>query len=644
MADYVPYVRDKLTFSLWDYGVFAAMLLGSTGIGLFYALARGGQKTSDDFFTGGRSMSAVPVGLSLSASFMSAVQVLGVPAEAYRYGAKFLQMCLGQALNSALTAYVFMPMFYRLGITSTYQYLEMRFGRSVRLYGTIQFLLGTMLYTGIVIYAPALILNQVTGLDIWASLFSTGAICTFYTSVGGMKAVIWTDVFQVLVMISGFLAIAIRGALLVGGPTAVLEIARNHSRINFGDFDPDPRRRYTFWTFVCGSTFLWLSMYGVHQAQVQRYISCKTENTAKLAILVNQVALCIIVSSAVICGIVMFTFYVNCDPLVAGYVSAPDQYIPYLVLEIFEQYPGVPGLFLACAYSGTLSTASTSINAMAAVTVEDLIKPKMPHISMKKIIIISKGLSVLYGSSCIIVAALSSLLGGGVLQGSFTVMGVFSGPLLGAFMLGMFTSSCNTPGVFSGLIVGISLSLWVAVGGTLYPPSPEIMGVLPTYAEQCPIYNSSQGIIYGLPPPRNITAPIPRTTIADEFYALSYLYYGALGTFSTIISGVLVSYTTGPTKRETLAHGLLWWDLGTVQTVKSTEMLPEGEKKFQATEKRDVYYSTIQPNPEFPNTENNCFMLKADATSSQKIDPKHLEENSCFTFWPLNKVDRESYI
>ncbi|XP_040276306.1 sodium/iodide cotransporter-like [Bufo bufo] len=223
-------------------------------------------------------------------------------------------------------------------------------------------------------------------------------------------------------------------------------------------------------------------------------------------------------------------------------------------------------------------------------------------------------------------------------------MGVISGPLLGAFMLGMFTSSCNTPGVFSGLIVGISLSLWVAVGGTLYPPSPEIMGVLPTYAEQCPIYNSSQGIIYGLPPPRNITAPIPRTTIADEFYALSYLYYGALGTFSTIISGVIVSYTTGPTKRETLAHGLLWWDLGTVQTVKSTEMLPEGEVKFQATEKRDAYNFPIQPNPEFPNTENNRFMLKADATSSQKKEPKHLEENSCFTFWPLKKVDRESYI
>lgn len=112
---------EMLTFSLWDYGVFGLMLLVSTAIGLFYALAKGGQKTSEDFFMGGRQMPAVPVGLSLSASFMSAVQVLGVPAEAYRYGLKFLWMCLGQALSTLLTAFVFLPVFYRLGLTSTYE-------------------------------------------------------------------------------------------------------------------------------------------------------------------------------------------------------------------------------------------------------------------------------------------------------------------------------------------------------------------------------------------------------------------------------------------------------------------------------------------------------------------------------------------
>ncbi|NWS79076.1 SC5A5 protein, partial [Crotophaga sulcirostris] len=225
-----------LTFSLWDYGVFALMLLVSTGIGLFHGLAKGGQKTSEDFFTGGRRMSALPVGLSLSASFMSAIQVLGVPAEAYRYGAKFLWMCVGQLLNTLLTAQFFLPVFYRLGLTSTYEYLELRFSRSVRLCGTLQYVVATVC----TICTPGLCSSTfsspaVTGLDIWASLLSTGVICTFYTTIGGMKAVIWTDVFQVFVMLSGFVAIIIRGVLLVGGPSRVLAIATNGSRVNLGE-------------------------------------------------------------------------------------------------------------------------------------------------------------------------------------------------------------------------------------------------------------------------------------------------------------------------------------------------------------------------------------------------------------------------
>ncbi|NWY51521.1 SC5A5 protein, partial [Chionis minor] len=225
-----------LTFGLWDYGVFALMLLISTGIGLFHGLAKGGQKTSEDFFTGGRRMPALPVGLSLSASFMSAVQVLGVPAEAYRYGAKFLWMCVGQLLNTLLTAQLFLPIFYRLGLTSTYEYLERRFSRSVRLCGTLQYVVATVRVRGARVgWGHAFPSPSVTGLDIWASLLSTGVICTFYTTIGGMKAVIWTDVFQVVVMLSGFIAIIIRGVLLVGGPARVLAIATNGSRVNFGE-------------------------------------------------------------------------------------------------------------------------------------------------------------------------------------------------------------------------------------------------------------------------------------------------------------------------------------------------------------------------------------------------------------------------
>ncbi|XP_072338351.1 sodium/iodide cotransporter [Scyliorhinus torazame] len=573
----------RITFSPWDYALFAVMLLISTGIGIFFAARHGDrQKKAGDFFTGGRQMPAVPVGLSLSASFMSAVQVLGVPVEAYSYGAKFIQMCLGQTLNAVLTAYLFLPIFYRLRVTSTYEYLELRFSKGVRLCGTIQFTAATVLYTGIVIYAPSLILNQVTGLNIWASLLSTGIICTFYTTVGGMKAVVWTDVFQVIIMMSGFIAIMIRGTYLVGGTDRVWETAYNGSRINFGDFDPDPRRRYTFWTFVVGGTILWLSMYGVNQAQVQRYVSCKTESQARLAIFVNQLGLWMIVTSAATCGIIMFALYRGCDPVKAGHVSAPDQMMPYMVLDIFQRYPGVPGLFLSAAFSGTLSTVSTSINAMAAVTVEDIIKPRMKMQSEKKLILISKGLSLLYGTACVIFAALASLLGGGVLQGSFTVMSVISNPLLGAFILGIFIPPANTAGVFSGLAAGFVISLWVSVGGILYPPSPEIMGILPFNTGSCQLSDNSNATVNGsiwLPETGASTSGSKnRASIADVFYALSYLYYGILGTLTTVVVGIGVSYLTGPTKREEIAKGLLWWDLSEMEAVSDkTEQLRNRE-------------------------------------------------------------------
>ncbi|XP_023138063.2 sodium/iodide cotransporter [Amphiprion ocellaris] len=568
MEDHLAGEPSSPGFVPADYIVFAAMLSVSMAIGLFQALRKGPKDVSaDDFFTGGRSMPAVPVGLSLCASFMSAVQVLGVPAEALRYGFKFLYMCLGQSINSLLTAYLFLPVFFRLGITSTNQYLKMRFGRGMQLLGSIQFLVATLLYTGIVIYAPALILNQATGLNMWVSLFSTGIICTVYTTVGGMKAVIWTDVFQIIVMLSGFVAIFIHGTVLVGSPARVLEIANNGSRINFDDFDADPRSRYTFWSLSVGGAMVWLSMYGVNQAQVQRYISCRTEKAAQLALFVNQVGLYLIVSSATACGIVMFAYYNNCDPLKSGRISAPDLYMPYFVLDIFNNYPGFPGLFLACAYSGTLSTASTSINAMAAVTMEDLLRPHLLHMSQKKLILVSKGLSFLYGFGCITVAALSSFLDWGVLQGSFTVMGVVSGPLLGVFILGMFVPATNRLGAFSGIAVGFCVSMWLAVGSTLYPPSEETMGVLPSFTHECNMtLNSSSN-----QDQPSISISLHRNDFGGlhNFYSVSYLYFGAMATSSVIIVGAIVSYATGPTKISHIKEGLLWWDLKKTKEVPS---------------------------------------------------------------------------
>uniref|UniRef100_A0A8C4T206 Solute carrier family 5 member 5 n=1 Tax=Erpetoichthys calabaricus TaxID=27687 RepID=A0A8C4T206_ERPCA len=496
-----------VSFSWTDYVVFAAMLLISMSIGMLQAFRSRTvrDKDTEDFFTGSRRMTALPVGLSLSASFMSAVQVLGVPTEAYRYGMKFFYMCLGQTINSALTAYFFLPVFYRLRITSTNQVTITEYVRD-----------------GLV---TCFSLIAVTGIDIWASLLSTGLICTFYTTLGGMRAVIWTDVFQVIVMISGFLAIMIRGTILVGGPSTVLETARNGSRINFGDFSFDVQRRYTFWTFVFGGSVLWLSMYGVNQSQVQRYVACKTEGEAQRALFVNQLGLCTIVGSAVICGIVMFALYTKCDPLKLGLITAPDQYIPFMVMDIFANYPGVPGLFLASAYSGTLSTASTSINAMAAVTIEDFLKPRTP--TLTKCLLVFCVAAFLYGTACLTVAALSSLMGGGVLQGSLSIMGVISGPLLGVFILGMFVPAANVKGAHVGLAAGLGISLWVAVGASLYPPGAELMGVLPSSDEQCPVLKVT-----------NLTPSVNRNLCSHLCGALR-VYCAVLSSRGRLLSGIV---------------------------------------------------------------------------------------------------------
>ncbi|XP_063280898.1 sodium/iodide cotransporter-like, partial [Prinia subflava] len=164
-----------------------------------------------------------------------------------------------------------------------------------------------------------------------------------------------------------------------------------------------------------------------------------------------------------------------------------------------------------------------------------------------------------YGTSCITVAALSSLLGGGVLQGSFTVMGVISGPLLGAFVLGMFLPRCGTAGVLAGLAVGLALSLWVAVGATLYPPSAATMGVLPTSGTLClplNVTNATAATALPAPPPEPL-----RPAVLGEFYSVSYLYYGALGTLGTVGTGALLSLLPGPARQRHCPQGVLWWDI-----------------------------------------------------------------------------------
>ncbi|XP_030005666.1 sodium-coupled monocarboxylate transporter 1 [Sphaeramia orbicularis] len=536
------------SFAMGDYVVFALMLVMSAAVGIYYAWVDRDQRSSADFLMGGRRLTALPVSLSLTASFMSAITVLSNPAEVYRYGASIGFFAISYVLTMIVTSEIFLPVFYRLAITSTYEYLELRFNRATRLLGTMLFIVQTILYTGIVIYAPALALNQVTGMDLWGALISTGVVCTFYCTLGGLKAVVWTDVFQVGVMLAGFLAVIIRSVVLQGGVIAIISDSQQGGRLNFWDFDINPLRRHTFWTITIGGTFIWISIYGINQAQVQRYISCKSIGQARLSLYINLLGLCSILLCSVFAGLCLYSVYKSCDPWTAGLISAPDQLMPYLVMDILGNYPGLPGLFVSAAYSGSLSTVSSSINALAAVTVEDLIKP-YTQISDRSLSRISKGLSLLYGMLCIGMAGLASVMGG-ILQAVISIFGVIGGPLLGLFTLGILCPFANSKGALVGVMSGLIVSLWVGIGAHIYPAPPEMRRPLSLITAGCNFttvnwtstaLTSGQSFITTAPG-LNMDS---RSVLEDNWYSLSYMYFSPIGTIITVTVGLIVSLLSG---------------------------------------------------------------------------------------------------
>ncbi|XP_061582811.1 sodium-coupled monocarboxylate transporter 1 [Cololabis saira] len=543
-------------FSVWDYVVFAATILASAGVGLFQAIRSRKDTSSAEFLLGGRQMTAVPVAMSLTASFMSGITVIGTPAEAYRFGIAFWTFGFSYAIMSIATAELFVPLFYRLGITSAYEYLEMRFSRPIRLIGTSLFIVQTALYTGLVIYAPALALNQITQLDLWGVLVATGAVCILYCTLGGLKAVIWTDVMQMVIMLAGFVAVIARGAVLQGGLGKIWEDAEIGGRLEAFDFDPDPRKRHSFWTIVVGGSIMWCSIYSINQSQVQRYIACKTLGHAKMSLYVNMVGLWVTVSLAMFSGLTMYSIYKNCDPLLNGDISTSDQLLPYLVMDILAAYPGIPGLFVAAAYSGTLSTVSSSINALVAVTVEDFIFPIWKDLTPKQVTWLNMGLSVFFGGLCIGMAGVASAMGS-VLQAALSIFGMISGPLLGLYLLGMFFRTTNSIGGLVGMMIGLALTLWVGIGSQLYPATDDMTNPLPLSTAGC----NNTGTDSTTATPWTSSGPLTtqldhRPPLADTWYSLSYLYFSLFGMLTTMVSGLVVSIITGGCKQKKMNSDL----------------------------------------------------------------------------------------
>ncbi|XP_048248390.1 sodium-dependent multivitamin transporter-like [Haliotis rufescens] len=546
-GDYSIYTGKKKTFSVPDYVVFGLTLVTSAGIGLFYAIRDRNRSSSDEYLMGGRKMYTLPVAMSLTATFMSALTLLGAPAEMYIYATMFWWICLAFIIAIAISSQIFIPFFYKLNLTSMFEYLELRFSKPVRVIASITFIVQTIVYMSFVLYAPSLALNQVTGFSLWGSVGAVGGVVTLYTTLGGMKAVLWTDTIQALVMLAGLLAVLIQGSIVMGGFQNAWDIAGSRARINFHDFSFDPTTRHSFWSVVIGGAFFWMSLYGCNQAQVQRAISCPSVSKSQIAMILNLFGLIGIISLCCMIGIVMFAFYSDCHPInFEKLVTKTDQLVPLFVMDILGHLQGIPGIFMSCIFSGSLSSLSSGLNALGAVIPHDLIKPFCcKNLPDKGMAILSRIIVIICGCLAIALAFVVSQLGS-VLQASYTVYSILNGPTFGLFVLGMFFPWANARGAVVGCLTSLAFMCWIGFGA--FVNAVRTSTPLPTSTEGC---NWNITTTMTLLTPSTVTpftSSVEPMGSRDPFlpmYKLSYLYYTPAAMAVVIIVGMIVSLITG---------------------------------------------------------------------------------------------------
>ncbi|XP_028404903.1 sodium-coupled monocarboxylate transporter 1-like [Dendronephthya gigantea] len=521
-----------------DYVVFGLMLLISAGIGIYHGCTGGKQRTTSEYLLGNRSMKTLPIAISLLASYLSAITLLGVPSEIFTYGAQYTVLLFSYFILTATSAIIFVPILHGLHLTSAHEYLELRFGVGVRILGCMLFVVQYLLYLSVVLYAPALALQAVAGVPLTASIISTGVVCTFYTTLGGLKAVVWTDVFQAFVMVAGLITVFIVGTVKVGGFDAVWQINGDRGRLKFFDFNPDPTVRNTFWTLAIGGAFTAMPPWTVSQAAVQRFLASDSIKTAQRALWWNIPGLIFIVTFCCLDGLVIFAVYADCDLKEDKRVTSNDQVLPYFVIDQLGHLVGVPGIFMACLFSGALSTASSGLNSLITVTLEDIVKKKWTDLSDYEATKLSKILAVVYGVIIIGGAFIVKYFGTLVLQLAYSIFGLLGGPLLGIFFLGVMIPRANSKGAYVGAFVGFVLTITIAIAGMVYPPD-KMAGSISIKA--CDHYNAS---IYANTTDDGIMLKTfkPYSEPFAKLGSLSYLWYSATAVGTTFVVGAIASF------------------------------------------------------------------------------------------------------
>lgn len=443
-----------------DLAIFLIYMLAIVGFGVSFSFRK---RTASDFTTGGGRLPAWAIGMSIFATFVSSISFLALPGNAYSGNWNGFVFSLSIPLAAWIAVKFFVPLYRKLKSESAYFYLEQRFGPWARVYASICYLLTQLARMGAIMYLLALPMNALLGWSIPMIIVVTGISVVIYSMMGGIEAVIWTDAVQGILLIGGALAcLGVIFFTIPGGAGEVFRIASESEKFSLGSFELDFTTS-TFWMILVYGLFINLQNFGIDQSYVQRYLTAKTEDEAKKSTWLGSLLYLPVSFVFFFIGTALFAYY-QAQPELLPEGLTGDKVFPYFIVN---QLPaGFTGLLIASIFAAGMSTVSTSINSSATVILSDHFS-KYIHLnpSEKLSLRVLKLSSLIMGLMSIVVG----LAFNGVdsaLDAWWALSSIFSGGILGLFLLGLLSKAQNPQAVFA-VILGVLVIGWMSLSTIL---------------------------------------------------------------------------------------------------------------------------------------------------------------------------------
>ena len=441
-------------FGVLNTVILVTYLAGMVAIG--WRLA-GRQKTGEDYFLAGRNMPWLVVGMSMFASLTSATTYLVVPAFAFQYNIAMLFGVAMSLLVAPVLATFFYPIYRRQRVTTSYEFIRQRYGQGARTVVSTLFVLGRIGWLGVVIYAPAKAMSIAAGMPVSWAIVLIGVLAVTYTVLGGLSAVIWTDVVQFVILVGGaaWLAMSLI-AYVPGGLTEIARVAGEHDR--FDVFTWQGFGHLSALSAMIGWFFVFLNDYGTDQVTVQRLMAVRRDIGVGKAITFNAFNDLLINGLLIFIGIGMFAYF-QAYPDRLGEGVAGDGILPYYIMHVLPT--GISGLLVTAIFAAAMSSVDSGINSVSTVIVNDWIKPwrgesQTSHQDVTQ----ARWLTVLLG----VVATLAAFYAAetaNIFESWSEIIGLFGAPILAIFVLGMFTRRAHFVGWLVGALAAIAVTLFL---------------------------------------------------------------------------------------------------------------------------------------------------------------------------------------